>query len=210
MNPTTPVCSTCGKEKCEPSIKNPGFGLHFEDCAGLSSSRFCHGHQPKTCEKCGKEPCRLWMTGCEGYCCKAHRPSSCQPKEEAKGERCEIFCEIHSPETCGCSRPCLTHTPTNPKSEDWEEKDLKKALDEAFKNLPAGVFYGHHSDVAWSIAHALAPLLSRQLAEARREQHRLTCEAVEKAMSDDHDGSFVPARVVRTALDRVKPESRKE
>ena len=184
----------------------------------------CPTCQPKECPACDlfmknghvcqpKEEAR-GGTGGAGHMSGVHNIPV--PKEEAKGERCEPSdlknCTICYDKKCVCQcSVCVTFrlpTPTNPKK---EEQELKKALDEAFKNLPAGVFYGHHSDVAWSIAHALAPFFSRLLAEARREQHGLAVAEVERTKHELvlTNGAQV-FKACLSALDRVKPESRKE
>ena len=159
------------------------------------------------CVECGKEKCPFKEHDAicfqKDYC---HTPP-CQPKEEAKGERCEKCGQIlprsgiNIKVTCGCSLP------TNPKKEDWEEE-----FDDKFHNEDWSYFQDDPNNIEDNVI-AIKSFISLLLAEAdlkaRREQHRLDVEAVENA-ERLKEGRSLLVQDALSALDRVKPESRKE
>ncbi len=109
----------------------------------------------------------------------------CQPREEAKGERCacwpkskeDVACRHYINAVASGEKP----TPTNPKKEDWEE---------AFDLL-----YGYEGDgrTISFVSESIKDSIRHLLAEARREQHRL-------AVAEERRKNGIPANDILRSL----------
>ena len=195
-------CKKCGRERCERE-------KDFDGCvAHEPGAKICHAHDcaPKEeakgerCAKCGGstfvyDPTQKEISGGQTFNKLVRCPSCSVPKT------CSTCGGNIGGEFAGCSCP----TPTNPKKEDWEEE-----FDKKFKILGLGGLY--KVPTRWMTD--IKSFLSSLLAEARREQQgefkRLKEISNRNArmielMADGYtyDQAF-------KALDRVKPESRKE
>ncbi len=203
MTPS-PKCDTCGKEECEIHLD-----LHAlpQACRAI----FCHGHSEDKCKTCGgwgfveKHIASCERDGCDGTC---RRPCpSCKPED--KTEKCE-FNSTYTAIECGHTR-CRERWDSNPTPDARKGEEWEKEFDEVF------LFEDGRVDC---YSDPLKAFISRLLAEARREQHDMDKLAVKNRKDDgclpihEHGKDCnIWCRnmdAALSALDRVKPESRKE
>ncbi len=218
-NPTTPVCVECGKEKATFGPDGVGFSPTTDIC-------HCQPKEEAKAKCCDKQFVWSGGEGTSHYCCNVHCCVPVQPKEEAKGERCEkcglrlVYGDARNAfkPASYCNGACA---PTNPKKEDWEAHKWEGDFRRLYRKwdlpmIPNGTV--DHSS-------KYIEFISRLLAEARREGvkdatdklwHALlfgsSCHQVkiEGASSYPCVCCAASVKAVGEAIDRVKPESRKE
>ncbi len=205
-NPTTPVCSTCGKEKCDHIV---GDTCHFTKCHGHLSDK--PPVQPKE-EARGdeKHECYFGENG-NAPCLAAFQPDT--PKEEAKAP--VVCCEGgYFGETHDCCKEearggSVTMTAKeakagyydgpNPKKEDmtlcqYDGNELPcehPAWELEYHKLMSECLYDWDMLGAHGFDDPIVTFISRLLAEARREQWEANLGSIKKLEQEMLDAAGI-------------------